>query len=146
MPSHCKEKLDTTFHKKQFYVEMEQHSYVLSSINVSGLEYIVSKSRHIIWRNRWVFIQIWVKNLKTKGRCHVHRKVRWEFQSSPGCLGSKQCSSGEAVPPLLVTVFLIRHLKRGLPPEKRQAPHGDWREAVKKKWGNSVNLFWNAGI
>lgn len=58
-----------------------------------------------------------------------------EFQSvqfSSGCLGSKQCSLGEAVPPLLVTFFLIRHLKRGLPPEK-QSTHGDWREAVKNK-------------
>jgi hypothetical protein len=40
---------------------------------------------------------------------------------------------GEAGPPFLVTFFLIRHLKRGLPPEKRQSTHGDWREAVKNK-------------
>lgn len=41
MASHQEEKLDMTFHKKQFYVEMEPHSKSLPLLlNVSGPEYM----------------------------------------------------------------------------------------------------------
>lgn len=41
MASHREEKLDTTFHKKQFYVEMEPHSKSLPLLlRVLGPEYM----------------------------------------------------------------------------------------------------------
>jgi hypothetical protein len=76
MASHCKEKLDTTFHKKQFYVEMEHHSHVLPIINVSGPEYMLSKNIYIIWGHRWVFMQMLVKKFDNKGKL-PWTQTRW---------------------------------------------------------------------
>lgn len=81
MTSQRKEKLDT-FHQKQFYVEMEHHSYVLPIINVSGPAYILSKNIYIIWRNRCVFIQMWVKKFENKKEDAMNTQRPDEFQFS----------------------------------------------------------------